>query len=221
MIPIGTPHNFGSAKPASQTGTPHNSQEKMQLENRLRIKKLEIKDQERRMHDLERDIAQLESEAEHARQHVHRVEGEVRNVAMGAKKEEGLTREAEQGMREKAQEIHGIHEKEEKIRREVLALKREIETKDHELGLLQDEERKFIKEKEDFRRKYEMEHYTAQSGSEHAHEKELEALRYGREEERKKAEIARKKGDHDRIRQDILRKEEEIRSIESDLRRLG
>ncbi|OGZ16872.1 MAG: hypothetical protein A3H76_01100 [Candidatus Lloydbacteria bacterium RIFCSPLOWO2_02_FULL_54_12] len=221
MIPLGTPHSFGNAKPASQTGTPHNSQEKMQLENRLRIKKLEIKDQERHLHDFERDISQLEGETHRAEQQVARVEGEVRSVVMGARKEEGLTKEAEQGMREKAQGIHGLHEKEEKVRREILALKREIETKEHELALLHDDERQLVKEKEDFRRQYEMEHFTARSGSEHAHEKELEAVRYEREADRKKTEIMRKKGDHDRVKQEILRKEEEVRSIETELRRLG
>ncbi|OGZ10810.1 MAG: hypothetical protein A3D65_04505 [Candidatus Lloydbacteria bacterium RIFCSPHIGHO2_02_FULL_50_13] len=64
MIPLGAPHSFGSSKPTAQpsalggqSSTPHNAQEKMHLENRLRIEKIEVIDAERRIHDLEREIA--------------------------------------------------------------------------------------------------------------------------------------------------------------------
>ena len=78
-----------------------------------------------------------------------------------------------------------------------------------------------MQEKEGYRRQHEMGHFTAKAGGEHAHEKELEAGRFKREEERKTEELARKKGERDRVKQEILMKEEEIRTLESGLRRLG
>lgn len=225
MIPLGTPHNFGDQKPvspsvASGASSSHNSQEKMHLENRLRIKKLEKKEEERRVLDLEREMTHLESEIEHSRQQVRRAEGEARGVLMGARREEDLTKEAEQGVREKDDELRLKREKEEKIKREITFLKQEIETKEHALGLLHEEERHLVKEKEDFRRQFEMEHFGAKAGGEHAHEKELEATRFKQEMERKVQELTRKKGERDHTKQEILRKEDEIRTIESAIRQL-
>ena len=221
MIPLGMPHDFGKSKPMSQTGAAHNAQAKMQLENRLRIKKLEARARGERLHELEREMTRLESEIEYARGQVRRVEGETRGVVVGTKKEENLSRQAGEGVHEADEALRTKRDKEAKIKHEIDLLKREIGTKEHALGLLHEEESHLMQEKEGYRRQHEMGHFTAKAGGEHAHEKELEAGRFKREEERKTEELARKKGERDRVKQEILMKEEEIRTLESGLRRLG
>ena len=74
---------------------------------------------------------------------------------MDTRKEEDLKKGAEQGVRETEAALRGKREKEEKIKHDVDLLKQEIETKEHTLGLLREEERHLVKEKEDILRKEE------------------------------------------------------------------
>lgn len=212
-----TSHVFGAGQDQTGRSTQY-MQGREYIQNRLRMKRVEIDERKRKMHELERAMAHLETEIGHAREDVRRVENEIRAVHDESKKEEAMSRQADSGMREREQQLYSQHEGETKIRHEIEMLKRQIEDKERALAALREDTRDIVKQKEDYRRTYEVEHFAASAKSRHAHEKELEAGRFKQEELRKSQDLERKKREHVQLKQEVLTLEGEAAKIESELR---
>ena len=218
--PSSANHGGGSEAPAGDMAAQVRARQlREHLENRLRIKKSEITERRHRTLDLERSVTQLEAESHHLEQDVKRVEGELREFEITAKKEESVSKLARTSMDDKDKEIHRLGDEGMKLEHEISRLRTEIGEKERKMAELKEESRGFVKAKEEFRRQYELEHFSANAESDHAHNKHLEVLRFSQERQRKEDEIAHKRQELSRIKQELVMREQEVMEIEGEMRR--
>lgn len=219
-IPNNNLHGVGSQTPATDMAAQARArQAREHLENRLRIKKSEIGERHRHITDMERDITQLESGVHHLLGDVKRVEGELRELENSSKKENVLSHTAHGSMDEKDRQIHRLNDEIAKLDLEVVRFKQEIAERERKLALLRDESRGYVRQKEEFRRQFELEHFSATAESSHAHNKQLDVQRLTQEMHRKEEETAHKKQELARIKHELLLREQEVMEIEAELRR--
>jgi multidrug resistance efflux pump len=77
---------------------------------------------------------------------------------------------------------------------------------------------KLMKEKEDFRREHELDHFTARTEEGHAHEKGVRVQLLEQEKRRKEAELAHKKQQISEVKRQLIDKEQDIMQLEAQLR---
>ncbi len=198
----------------------HKTQTRAHLENRLRIRKLDVNDRGRQVAEIEREITHINDQLHHSEMDIKRVEQEFHSLEILQKKDMGQTRVAEGGMREKEQELRRRGEDTLKLEHEIEVLKKEVEEKERKIAEIKEETRDATKKKEDFRRQYELEHFGAQTEGHHVHDKGLEIQRLRQERERKERELEHKTMELARLRKDIMFKEQEVLEIEGELKRL-
>jgi chromosome segregation ATPase len=197
----------------------HHQQARMQLENRLRVKKLEVNDRNHKAAAVEREIAHLEVEIAHDDGDIKRVEGELHQVESVARKEEGASRQAQGGIREKDTEIRHRTDEMSKLEHEIDLLRVQITDKERRIAELKEESRDVMHSKEDLRREYELGHFSANTELSHAHDKGLQLQRFRQEKMRKEHELEGRRRELADIKKDLMFKEQEVAQLQSDLRR--
>ena len=197
----------------------HHQQAKMQMENRLRIKKLEINDRNHKQGEIEREIAHLEGEVHHNEQSIKDIEREFHQLETSARKGEDVSKHAQEGIREKDTELHRRSDETAKLEHEISLLRSQIIAKEHAIAELKEETRGFMKGKEELRRTHELEHFSANTETEHAHEKGLQVQRFKQDLMRKQNEIEHKRQELVRLKQETIMREQDIAEIEAELHR--
>ena len=74
---------------------------------------------------------------------------------------------------------------------------------------IKEEMRKFVREKEEFRRQYEMENYSIKSGGAYSRQR-YSRQRFRQDELRKEQELEHKKQEHARLKREIMFHEQEV-----------
>lgn len=194
--------------------------EKAQLENRLRVLKIEVGDKQRLMHDHERDIRALSMSLEHVETDIKRVSEEFRRMSNAVQGVARSSRDAELGFREKDKELRNKEDEVHHLERDIHVLKQEIAEKERLIGVVKQEVAKLMKEKEDFRRNAELSHFSAKTETEHAQERSVRLQLLEQEKKRKEAERERKERLHDEIKHLVNQRQQDIMEIEARLRHL-
>ncbi len=214
MLPA---HNFSGNTPHDN---PNALREKMHLENQLRTKRNEGNEKERMIHEYEREITVLQGAVHHDDMEYKRIENEVRTLTHELQNKQGTSQSTEQGLREKDQALARKRDTIGKLEQEIESLKRTMEGKQREIAEHKEEMRGLMQEKEEFRRRHELEHAGAQSESAHKHDKEIALRTLTQSKQRKEDEIARKERERDRLKHDLLTLHQDISSMEAKLARL-
>ncbi len=196
-------------------------QTKMHLENRLRISKNEVLEKERTLHDIERDTRTIEMDLHRVNEDEKRLSEEVRRMSQTVRSGEGASRQSESGMRETQQELTRKEDETKKLEREIDVLKAQITEKQNAMADIKQGVSKLMREKEDFRRAHELEHFTTKSEGEHVHEREVRLTLLGQDKRRKENELAHKQQMHQQLKRDINFKEQDIAQIEAELGRIN
>lgn len=227
-----------SMLPHNQGGTPHatsvtggggdqelerirNREQKAQLENRLRIMKNDIVDKQRTFHVLERDVQELEMSMHHVEEETGRIGGEYKRMAQIVQKTEAESKSAANSYREKENELHRKEDEVQKYEREIQLLKTQVSERERKIVFIKQDISKLMREKEDFRRLNELDHFSAMTESEHAREKSSRIQSLAQEEKRKRAEMERKKQTMAEIRRYVIDKEQDIMQLDAQIRRMA
>jgi len=200
-------------------GRIHHQQAKMQLENHLRVKKLEVNDRNHKQGEIEREITHLNGEVHHLEQSIKDIEREFHQLETTARKDEDVSKHAQDGIREKDTELRRRSDETVKLEHEINLLRLQIITKEHAIAELKEETRGFMKGKEELRRTHELEHFSANNEAGHAHEKGLQVQRFKQDLMRKQNEIEHKGQELARLKQETMMREQDIADIEAELRR--
>ena len=109
--------NFHSSSDTARDATDRarHQQARMQLENRLRVKKLEVNDREHKRADIERELTHLEGELLHVDQDIHRTQGELSQLETKIITQTRESKLAEGGIREQDMELHRRSDEEVKL----------------------------------------------------------------------------------------------------------
>lgn len=195
--------------------------EKAQLENRLRVLKIEVGDKQRILRDYERDIRALSMSLEHVDTDMKRVGEEFRRMSSSVQGVERSTRDASAGLREKDKELQDKQEEVHRLERDIHVLKQEIAEKERLIGVVKQDVSKLMREKEDFRRNAELSHFSAKTEAEHVQERRVRLQLLEQEKKRKETEMARKERLHDETKHLINQRQQDIMEIEARLRHLN
>lgn len=193
--------------------------EHARLENRLRIKKIEIKDREHRVATIEREVTHLEGEVHRTQGDIERLNIEFHQHESQSTREEKEARMSEGGIREKESELQRRSDEIAKLEREIDRLRIEVTEKERKIHDLKEESREFVKQKEVLRQKYELGHYASGNDGMHAHDDKLRLHHFQQEVMRKEAEIVRKKQESEQIKLDLRMRAQEVAQIETELRK--
>ena len=218
--------NTNKSSPSSHLGgvdqgemTQH-LQEKRQAENHLRIKKIEVHEAKRHVEDLLRDILRLEGEIHHAEVDERRVNAEAHQLTQVIHKDTDMLKHAETGMHEVESEMRKKDDNIRKVEQEIHALQAQITEKERHIIEIKNDRREFVKQKEEFRREYELEHFTTSKENNHIHDVEGQVGRYKEEVRRKVGEKEHKQQLMAEAKSDVIRKEQELSQVESELARM-
>lgn len=190
------------------------------LENRLRIKKGSKTDKERLIHEIERDTVLLEGQLHHLEMEDKRLGEEVRKMNQEIQHETGTKKNMEMGLRDTTQ---SLSHKEEEIRRldkEIEGLHRQIEEKQHEIASIKEDTRHLARDKENFRRGGELEHFTVKNEEGHLHEIQIKLQLLGQDMLRKQNELKHREDQQKTIHREINFMDQEIAQIEAELQHL-
>ncbi len=214
-------HNAqGGASAADAAKLIHDQQNKLHFENRLRILKNHVIDKNRILRDIERDTQALDIELHRLEQEDNRLSEEVRRMSLDVKSDEGASKQSESGLRETNQALHRKEDDMRKLERDIVRLREQITEKEAGIAFVKQEVSKLMKEKEDFRRAHELEHFTLKSESEHVRERQVRLTLLGQEVKRKENEVAHKQQMRQELKRDISFKEQEIMQVETELGRM-
>ena len=195
----------------------HDEQTKLHLQNRLRILKNQVTDKNRILHDIERDTQALGIELHRLDQEDKRLSEEVRRMSLDVKADEGASKQSESGLRETNQTLQRKEDDMRKSERDIERLRQQITEKEAEIDFVKQEVSKLMKEKEDFRRAHELEHFTMKSENEHVRERQVRLTLLGQDVKRKENEVAHKEQVHQELKRDISLKEQEIVQVEAEI----
>lgn len=214
-------HNaLGGASSQDAAQRMQDQQTKMHLENRLRILKNQVIDKTRILHDIDRDTQALDIELHRLEQEDKRFSEEVRRMSLEVKADESASKQSESGLRETSQALHRKEDDTRKLERDIERLRVQITEKEAEIAFVKQEVSKIMKEKEDFRRAHELEHFTMKSENEHVRERQVRLTLLGQELRRKENEVAHKQQMHQELKRDLSFKEQEIMQVEIEIGRL-
>lgn len=213
-------HNTTGGPNGDATQRMHDQQTKLHLENRLRILKNQVIDKNRILHDIERDTQALDIELHRLEQEDKRLSEEVRRMSIDVKSDEGASKQSEAGLRETNQALQRKEDDTRKLERDIERLRMQINEKETEVATVKQEVSKLMKEKEDFRRAHELEHFTMKSENEHVRERQVRLTLLGQEVKRKENEVGHKQQMHQELKRDLSFKEQEIMQVEAELGRM-
>ncbi|OGZ06291.1 MAG: hypothetical protein A2845_00600 [Candidatus Lloydbacteria bacterium RIFCSPHIGHO2_01_FULL_49_22] len=168
--------------------------------------------------DNQREVSRLESDLRHIEQELSRTEGELRLIETSEHQEENTSRVDQGEMRNRDMVIYKTGDEVVKLGREIGRLNVEIAEKESEIAKLGGEGQELRKGREELRRRYELEHFSANSGFTLAHEKELQLSRFKQGFLLKEDKI--KKNEHAQIqlRHDLISLEQDLATVEAELR---
>jgi chromosome segregation ATPase len=195
----------------------HAQQARMQIENKLRVKKGNVLDKERVIHEIEREKRTLNEEVHHLEQETKRFTDEVRKMEQELKQGVGVTKNMEMGLRETSQTLQHKEEEMRRIEREIEQLKQQIIEKERCIAEIKEETRHLARDKEEFRRSGELEHFTSKTEEGHLHEQQIKLQLLTQEKLRKDNELK-----HNEERERITHREmnflqQEITQLEAEL----
>lgn len=198
----------------------HQQQLKEQLENRLRIRKGSKLDKERLIHDIDRDVVSLGSELHHIDMEEKRLSEEVRKMTQEIKQETGEKKNLDMGLRDTSQSLSRKEEEMRRLDREIEGLKHQIEEKQREIAAIKEETRHLARDKEEFRRGGELEHFTVKSEEGRLHEVQVKLQLLTQEKLRKENELKHKEDQQKVIHREINFMDQEISQLEVELQRV-
>ena len=120
------------------TSNSDHSEARTALENRIRIKQNEISEREQSKASYERELARVNGEIAHNTDTIKRIQGEVDRLSREFKKEVGVSKSAEEGLRMKDNEIQRKNDELKKFDQELILLKRQFEEKERIMAQVKD-----------------------------------------------------------------------------------
>lgn len=208
------------AKQQADADRIHQSQLREQLENRLRIRKGSKLDKERLIHDIDRDVVQLGGQLHHIEMEEKRLSEEVRKMSQEIKQEVGEKKNLDMGLRDTAQSLSRKEEEMRRLDREIETLQRQIEEKKREIAAIKEDTRHLARDKEEFRRSGELEHFTVKSEEGHLHEVQVKLQLLSQDKLRKENELKHKEDQQKVIHREINFMDQEISQLEVELQRV-
>ncbi len=166
-----------------------------------------------------REVARLETEERSIEQEIHHAENELHVIEAAEHKYENDARThlGEVHVKELAQ--HKTSEEVVRLERDVARLNSSIEVKMKENAELNAEGQVFRKGKEELRRQYELEHFSANAEFTLAKEGGVQLERFKQEFARKEEKMSRNKKMQTELKQDLMLIEQDVATLEGDLRR--
>ncbi len=168
--------------------------------------------------DNQRETMRMETDLRRIEQEVERTTGELRLIEMATRQEENTAKTGQSEMRSRELAIHNTGDEAVRLGREVDRLKIEIVGKEGEIAKIHGDGEELKKTKEDLRRRYELEHFSANTGFTQAHEKGLQLTRFQQEYLRKKDSIEKNKMAQAQLRHDLMFLEQDLATAEAELR---
>ena len=212
-----TPHQGGGNDEADRI---HRAQLKMQLENRVRIKRGEVLDRERRLKEIEREISSLQNILHHLEQDQKRFTEELHHMSDEVKRGTVIERQEQMSLRDTTQELRRRDDQTQKLEHEIEQLKAHVAEKEKEIAEIKEETRGLMRVKEDHRRTGELEHFTVKSEGEHLHERELKLTLLGQDQVRRQNELERLNQQHHDLKHDINMHAQDLAQLESELQKV-
>lgn len=214
------PQNSGTNSQQSAQEHARVQQLRATLENRLRIKKGTKIDKERLIHDIDRDAVLLEGQLHHLEMEDKRLGDEVRKMNQEIQHEAGAKKNMDMGLRDTTQTLSHKEEEIRRLDKEIDGLKRQIEEKQHEIASIKEDTRHLARDKENFRRGGELEHFTVKNEEGHLHEIQIKLQLLGQDILRKQNELKHREEQQKTIHREINFIDQEISQIEAELQHL-
>ncbi len=198
----------------------HHQQLRAHLENTLRIRKGTKMDKERLIHEIDREVVALGNELHHIEMEEKRFGEEVRKMTQEIRAETGEKKNLDMGLRDTAQSLSRKEEKMRDLDREIVGLRRQIEEKEREIAAIKEETRHLARDKEEFRRGGELEHFTVKKEEEGLHGVQVKLQLIAQDRLRKENELKHKEDQQRTLHREINFMDQEISVIEVELSRL-
>ena len=198
----------------------HLRQQREQLQNRVRVKRGELIDRERHLHEIERETKDIENTLQHMEQEHKRLTEEQRRMAEEVKQGSNVEKHEQLGLRDATQELRRREDLTRKLEHDIAELKQQVAGKEREIAEVKEETRGLMRVKEDHRRTGELEHFSVKSEAEHLHEREVKLMLLTQDIVRRQNELAHLKMRHQELHRDINTKEQDLMQIESQLQQL-
>lgn len=198
----------------------HLRQQREQLQNRVRIKRGELVDRERRLHEIERETKDVENTLHHMEQDHRRFSEEHRRMEQEVKQSTSVEKHEELELRDATHELRRREDLTRKLEHDIAELKQQIAGKEHEIAEVKEEARGLMRVKEDHRRTGELEHFSVKSDGEHLHEREVKLTLLNQDIVRRQNELAHLKMQYQELHRDINTKEQDLMQMESQLQQL-
>lgn len=169
----------------------------------------------------DRDIARLDNELRNAEERIRHYEADVRQMEADARHDADTERTQTAELRKVEKEMHDLSDESVKVDREIDHIKEEMAVQSGTLAEYRGESKDLLQGKEELRRKYELEHFSANAQLLVAKEKQMQVDRFRAEFARKEAEDKEAQLEEHRMRREMLFLEQEISTIEAELRHLN
>ncbi len=198
----------------------HLRQQKEQLQNRIRIKRGEIVERERRLHEIERETKEVENNLHHMEQDHKRLSEEHRRMSQEVKVGVNVEKHEQLELRDATQELRRREDLTRKLEHEIELLKQQITAKEREIAEVKEETRGLMRVKEDHRRTGELEHFTVKSEGEHLHDREVKLTLLNQDIVRRQNELTHLKTQYQDLHRDINTKDQDLMQMEAQLQQL-
>jgi chromosome segregation ATPase len=206
------PNNTGNSANKSAAHT--------SLENRIRLKRGVIAEDERKQQSYNGEIVRIQGEIRHIIDAMSRIELEAKSFAKESNRERIISQQAEDSGRLKQQEINRKNDEMRKLEHELSVIRKQAEEKERVMHEVKESLRQLVKEREDFHKQFESESFGAKEGGSHAHEKEVRLHQLEIEKNGKEAEIARKEQEIAHLKKDLVLKGEDLEDLQKQLEQL-
>lgn len=194
--------------------------ERATIETRIHMKQNEIAEDERRKVSLEGSITRIKIEMKHTADIMARLTTEAKTLTKEAEHERVVYRHAEEGGRVQGLEIEKHNDTIKKLEQDLEVLRKMIETKEHEINDVKESLRDLVKSREDFRKEFEAESFSARAANIHIHEKDVRLHQLMIENDGKAAEVTRKENEIAHLKQGLLRKKDEVAQFQAQIAQL-
>lgn len=225
MPPFQQPHQSqGGATPHAggndEAQKIHDRQAKENLQNRVRIKRGEVLDRERRLHEIERETKEIENTLHHMEQDHKRLSEEHRRMEQEVKQGSSVEKHEQLELRDATQELRRREDLTRKLEHDIAELKQQIAGKEREIAEVKEETRGLMRDKEDHRRTGELEHFTVKSEGEHLHDREVKLTLLNQDIVRHQNLLTHLKMQHQELHRDINTREQDLMQLETELQHL-
>lgn len=194
--------------------------ERVAIETRIHMKQNEIAEDERRKVSTEGSITRIKIEMKHTADTMARLVAEVKALTKEAERERVVYRHAEEGGRVRGLEIEKHNDAVKKLEQDLEMYRKLIEAKEHEINDVKEALRDLVKSREDFRKEFEAESFSARAANIHIHEKDVRIHQLMIENDAKAAEVKRKENEIVHLKQGLLRKKDEVTQYQAQIAHL-